>query len=143
MVERRIAAPKNPLTADRIVGLPNFGVHGHTRRFEVYVVVLLGKIDGSLNVYAVSVPHVHHHDPYFRKIFRKLNDAVGKGERRMARVDEYGQIHLLCDFHQWVHHGVVGCEGIEKGMQLDSLKTVLAGFADNRFDGFVPFVGIG
>ena len=56
MMERRVAPPENPFAADRIVGLADFGVHGHTRRFEVHVVVFLGKINGGLNVDAVSMP---------------------------------------------------------------------------------------
>lgn len=79
-MERR-RSPENPFAADRIVGLADFTVRpGHTRRSEVHVVVFLGKINGGLNVDAVSMSHVHHHDPYCWKIFRKLNDAVGKGK---------------------------------------------------------------
>lgn len=143
MMERRIAPPENPFATDRIVGLADFGVHGHTRCFEVHIVVFLGKINGGLNIDAVSMSHVDHHDPYFWKIFRKLNDAVGKGKRWMPRMDEYGQIHLLRHFHQRMHHGVISRKGIEKRMQLNPLKTVLTDFADDRFDGLVPFVGIG
>ena len=85
--------------------------------------------------------HVYHRDPYFRKILRKLDNAVGKGKRWMPRMDEYRQIHLLRDFHQGMHHGVIRRKSIEKGMQLYPLKTVFTGFADNCFDGLIPVVG--
>ena len=58
-------------------------------------------------------------------------------------MDEYGQIHLLRNFHQRMHHGVISRKGIEKRMQLNPLKTVLPDFSDDRFDSLVPFVGIG
>lgn len=58
-------------------------------------------------------------------------------------MDEYRQIHLLRNFHQRMHHGVISRKGIEKRMQLNPLKTVLPDFADDRFDSLVPFVGIG